>query len=193
MITNLDHVVVLVRDLEAGIVGTKTLFGREPSWRTDNEGAATAIFTLTNMSLELMAPSGEGGTGDRIRTTLDKQGKGLASFAFAVDDIARMHRRLKRLGLDPEDIADGASRDVNGSSMSWKRTRASAESTHGIRMFFIQHETIAPAVENQTGIADHHARPKRRMQTRCHRNRVAFLINDREITGIAGMSRGTPA
>ena len=138
MITNLDHVVVLLRDLEAGIASYRTLFGREPSWRTDNDGAATAIFTLTNMSLELMAPSGEGGTGDRVRAALDKQGEGLASFAFAVDDIAKAHRRLARLGLAPEEISDGASRDVNGGTLSWKRTRASAESTHGIRMFFIQ-------------------------------------------------------
>ena len=139
MITNLDHVVVLVRDLEAGVASYRTLFGRESSWRTQSKGAATAMFTLNHMSLELMAPSGDGGTGDRVRAALDKQGEGLASFAFAVDDIARMHRRLARLGLAPGDIADGESRDLaSGKTMNWTRTRASNESTHGIRMFFIQ-------------------------------------------------------
>jgi catechol 2,3-dioxygenase-like lactoylglutathione lyase family enzyme len=153
MITNLDHVVVLVRDLETGVASTKALFGREPSWRTQSDGAATAIFTLNNMSLEMMAPSGDGGTGDRVRAALDKQGEGLASFAFAVDDIARMHRRLARLGLAPDDISEGESRDLaTGKTLSWKRTRASNESTHGIRMFFIQRSAplahsphIAPA------------------------------------------------
>ena len=67
MITNLDHVVVLVRDLEAGIASYKTLFGREPSWRSQNDGSANAMFTLNNMSIELMVPSGDGSTGDRAR------------------------------------------------------------------------------------------------------------------------------
>lgn len=148
MITNLDHVVVLVHDLDAGIASYKTLLGREPSWRAQSDGAATAIFTLTNMSIELMAPVGAGGTSDRVRAALDRQGEGLASFAFEVDDIARAHRRLARLGLDPEEIADGESRDVKGSTISWKRTRASAESTHGIRMFFIQrNEPLARSPE----------------------------------------------
>ena len=138
MITNLDHVVVLVRDLDAGIASYKKLLGREPSWRAQSDGAATAIFTLNNMSIELMAPAGEGGTSDRVRAALHKQGEGLASFAFAVDDISRAHRRLARLGLAPDDISDGVSRDAKGATLSWKRTRASAESTHGIRMFFIQ-------------------------------------------------------
>ena len=139
MITNLDHVVVLVHDLEAGIASYQTLFGREPSWRSQSDGSAAAIFALNNTSLELMAPSGEGGTGDRVRAALDKQGEGLASFAFAVEDVARAHRRLARLGLAPDDIADGESRDLaTDKTMTWARTRASNESTHGIRMFFIQ-------------------------------------------------------
>ena len=139
VITNLDHVVVLVRDLERAVAAYQTLFGRDPSWHAQSDGAATAIFTLNNMSVELMAPSGDGGIGDRVRAALDKDGEGLASFAFAVDDIGGMHRRLKRLGLAPDDVSDGESRDVaSGKAMHWTRTRASTESTHGIRMFFIQ-------------------------------------------------------
>lgn len=139
MITNLDHAVVLTRDLDAAIAGYTTLFSRAPSWSATHEGAATALFTLGNMSLELMSPSGAGGTADRVRAALDAQGEGLASFAFAVDDIARMHRRLTRLGLEPDDISDGESRDTaTGKSISWKRTRASSKGTHGIRMFFLQ-------------------------------------------------------
>lgn len=139
MISGLDHVVVLVRDLETGVASYATLFGRDPSWRAAHDGSATAMFTLNNMSLELMAPFGEGDTGDRVRATLDRDGEGLASFAFAIDDIARMHRRLARLGLAPDDISNGESRDLtSGKTMSWTRTRASSEFTHGIRMFFIQ-------------------------------------------------------
>lgn len=139
MITGLDHAVILVRDIEAGVAGYQTLLGRAPAWRAHSDGAATAIFVLDNMSLELMAPAGEGDVGDRVRAALDTQGEGLASLAFAVDDIAKAHHRLTRLGLAPDQIADGASRDVaSGRTLTWKRTRAAAAPTHGIRMFFLQ-------------------------------------------------------
>ncbi len=139
MITNLDHVVVLTQDLEAGVSGYTTLFGRVPSWRAQGDGAATAIFTLGNMSLELMAPAGEGATADRVRAAIEKDGEGLASIAFGAADIAGAHRRLTRLGLAPDAIAQGESRDLaTGKTLRWQRTRASGESTHGIRMFFIQ-------------------------------------------------------
>ena len=139
MMTGLDHVVLLVGDINAGISGYQTLLGRSPSWRTESHGAATAIFTLANMSLELMAPSGEGPAGERVRAALDKHGEGLASLAFAVADITKAHRRLTRLGLAPDEIADGQSQDVtSGASMSWQRIRASDDFTHGVRMFFLQ-------------------------------------------------------
>jgi catechol 2,3-dioxygenase-like lactoylglutathione lyase family enzyme len=141
MITGLDHAVVLVRDIDAGVAGYQTLLGRAPAWRAQSNGAATAIFALDNTSLELMAPAGEGEAADRVRAALDKQGEGLASLAFGVDDIAKAHRRLTRLGLAPDDISNGASNDLaSRRTLAWKRTRASAESTHGIRLFFLQRD-----------------------------------------------------
>lgn len=139
MITGLDHAVILVRDIEAGVAGYQTLLGRAPVWRAQSDGAATAIFVLGNTSLELMAPAGEGEAAGRVRAALEKQGEGLASLAFEVEDIAKTHHRLTRLGLSPEAISDGASKDLtSGRTLTWKRTRASAESTHGIRLFFLQ-------------------------------------------------------
>lgn len=156
MITGLDHAVVLVRDIDAGVAGYQTLFGRAPAWRAQNDGAATAIFVLGNMSLELMAPAGHGETADRVRAALDKQGEGLASLAFAVDDIAKAHHRLTRLGLSPDEIADGASSDLDsGRTLTWKRTRASAESTHGIRLFFLQrNEKLAQSAKTASATVD---------------------------------------
>jgi catechol 2,3-dioxygenase-like lactoylglutathione lyase family enzyme len=139
MITGLDHAVILVRDIEAGVAGYQTLLGCAPAWRAQSNGAASAIFTLDNTSVELMAPSGAWETADRVRAALDKQGEGLASLAFVVDDIAKAHHRLTRLGLAPEDVGEGGSTDLaSGQTMTWRRTRASAESTHGIRLFFLQ-------------------------------------------------------
>ncbi|MEA2821743.1 MAG: hypothetical protein QOJ86_3747 [Bradyrhizobium sp.] len=139
MITGLDHVIVLVRELEAGIAAYRTLFARAPAWRSKGDGAETALFTLDNMTLELMSPAGDGAPADRIREALAEQGEGLASICFRTNDIAKMYRRLDRLMLKPEPVADAESRDMtSGATLSWKRTRASTESTRGVRLFFLE-------------------------------------------------------
>src|SRR3978361_554098 len=106
MITGLDHVVVLVRDLEAGVAAYATLFARVPAGRSAGHGADTVLFTLDNMTLELMTPKGEGESAYRIRAVLAEQGEGLASICFRTGDIARMHRRVKRPGLKRAPTAD---------------------------------------------------------------------------------------
>jgi catechol 2,3-dioxygenase-like lactoylglutathione lyase family enzyme len=50
-----------------------------------------------------------------------------------------MHRRLDRLALKPDPIAEVESRDIgSGATLSWKRTRAATEMTRGVRMFFLE-------------------------------------------------------
>jgi hypothetical protein len=55
MITALDHIVVLVADLAAATRAYETLLARKPAWRGRADGAATVLFTLDNMTVELMA------------------------------------------------------------------------------------------------------------------------------------------
>jgi catechol 2,3-dioxygenase-like lactoylglutathione lyase family enzyme len=145
MITGLDHVVVLVRELEAGIAAYQTLFARTPAWRSAGDGAETVLFTLDNMTLELMSPAGNGAAADRIRAVLAEQGEGLASICFRTNDIAKMHRRLDRLMLKPEAVADAESRDMtSGATLSWKRTRAATDATRGVRLFFLERTAERP-------------------------------------------------
>jgi catechol 2,3-dioxygenase-like lactoylglutathione lyase family enzyme len=145
VITGLDHVVVLTPDIAAGTAAYRTLFARTPGWTYSGDGADRALFTLDNMSLELVAPNGEGPAGDRIRAVLAEQGEGLASLCFRTDDIAKMHRRLDRLTLKPEPAAEVESRDAaSGATLSWKRTRAASDTTHGIRLFFLERSKERP-------------------------------------------------
>jgi catechol 2,3-dioxygenase-like lactoylglutathione lyase family enzyme len=139
VITGLDHVVVLVRDIADGTMAYQTLLARTPAWRNTGDGADRVLFTLDNMTLELMSPHGDGATADRIREVIAEQGEGLASICFRTGDIAKMHRRLDRLALEPEPVAEVESCDANsGATLSWKRTRTATPATRGVRLFFLE-------------------------------------------------------
>jgi catechol 2,3-dioxygenase-like lactoylglutathione lyase family enzyme len=139
VISGLDHVVVLIEDIAGGAKAYEALLGRAPSWRSASEGTETVLFTLDNMTLELMAPTGPSATADRIRDVIGISGEGLASICFRVDDIAKMHRRLDRVALKPDPDAEVESRDLgSGATLHWKRTRAATDLTRGVRMFFLE-------------------------------------------------------
>ena len=145
MISGFDHVVVLANEIEAATSAYQTLFARTPSWRHGGEGAQRALFTLDNMTVELVAPDGEGASGDLVRNVLAAQGEGLASICFRANDIEKMHRRLDRLTLKPEPVSHAESRDVTtGAVMTWKRTRASTDMTRGVRIFFLERADDRP-------------------------------------------------
>jgi catechol 2,3-dioxygenase-like lactoylglutathione lyase family enzyme len=139
VISGLDHVVVLIEDLAAGAHAYEALLGRAPAWRSANEGVETVLFTLDNTTIELMAPAGNSPTAERIRGVIKLQGEGLASTCFRVDDIAKAHRRLDRVALKPEPVAEVESRDLaSGNILRWKRTRIATELARGVRMFFLE-------------------------------------------------------
>jgi catechol 2,3-dioxygenase-like lactoylglutathione lyase family enzyme len=145
MIIALDHMVLLARDGDAASAAYERLLGLAPAWRTAGDGATGTLFTTANTSLEVLAPSGAGATGDRVRARIEEQGEGLASLAFQVDDIARYRRRLERVALAPEEIVLTESRDApSGATLSWKRMRADTARTHGVRLFFLEMERARP-------------------------------------------------
>ncbi|MHC2383845.1 catechol 2,3-dioxygenase-like lactoylglutathione lyase family enzyme [Bradyrhizobium liaoningense] len=139
MITGLDHIVVLVSDIGAAKAAYQTLLARAPAWQNSGEGADRVLFTLDNMTIELMAPSGFSVTADRMRALLEDQEGMLASLCFRVADIGKMHRRLERVALRPDPVAEVESSDaVSDAVLHWKRTRAATELTRGVRMFFLE-------------------------------------------------------
>jgi len=153
MITAIDHVVVLVSDLAAATAAYELLLARAPSWRSSADGSETVLFTLRNMSLELMAPAGAGPVAERIRQVIKLQGEGFASVCFRVGDIAKMHRRLDRLALKPDAIAEVESRDAaSGATLRWQRTRAATDATRGVRLFFLELASERP-FSPTTGVA----------------------------------------
>ena len=139
MISGLDHVVALVGDIEQAQSAYQLLLGCAPSWQSAGDGSRTVLFTLDNMSIELMAPSGASDSASHVRGVLAAQGEGLASLCFATSDIAKMHRRLERVALKPEPVAAVEGRDAqSGATLSWKRTRTATELSRGVRLFFLE-------------------------------------------------------
>ena len=146
MIDALDHIVLVCPEIEAGAAVYSSLLGREPSWRAKADGAATALFSVQNTALELMAPDGTGPVADRLREIIAERGPGLTSLAFRTGDIAETHHKLARRGLIPGDITDGESTNLGDSSIRrWKRFRCSDEAMAGIKTFILQPES-APKV-----------------------------------------------
>jgi catechol 2,3-dioxygenase-like lactoylglutathione lyase family enzyme len=108
MIHALDHVAVAVADLDAAVANYQALLGRVAVEAPGAPGAKRAWFHLDNMSLELIAASGEGPAGDRVRRRLDAGGEGLLLIAFAVADLAAGSRLLERRGIRGHPRADEA-------------------------------------------------------------------------------------
>lgn len=146
MISGFDHVVIGVRDIDAGIRVYAILLGCEPTNVIERDGVARAELATSNIAVELMAPTGAGETAARLRTAMGER-EGLMSLVFANPDIERMHRRAARVGLEPEPISDGA---------AWRSFRANSARTHGVRLFFLQRDTPrSPASESAVLGLDH--------------------------------------
>ena len=107
MITGLDHVAIAVRDFARATDAYRRLLGREPELGP-RDGAERAWFHLANMALEVIAPSGDGAAGERVRARLDEAGEGQWIVAFHSDDVAGDAKLLTRRGLEVEPYRDVA-------------------------------------------------------------------------------------
>ncbi len=108
MIHGLDHVAIAVADLDAAVRDYEALLGRAAERAAGAPGAERAWFHLENMSLELIAASGPGPAGDRVRARLEAAGEGLLLIAFAVEDLTASARLLERRGVPGHGRSDDA-------------------------------------------------------------------------------------
>ncbi len=142
MLHSLDHVIVGVRDLDASTKTFSALLGRAPSWRGTHPGMGTAnaLFRLDNTYLELLGPTGEGGTASMLRARLDSDGEGLIGLAFGTDDADECARELRARGLSPTDPMPGTGRDPERPhERSWKNVILPPNESRGPLVFAIEH------------------------------------------------------
>jgi catechol 2,3-dioxygenase-like lactoylglutathione lyase family enzyme len=99
MITALDHVALIVPDLDAAAQRYTQLLGCAPNWHGADGGAAHVWFQLDNMALDIIAPVGPGFTGDQAKAHLDKHGEGIWAIAYATPDLDAAHKLMERRGM----------------------------------------------------------------------------------------------
>ena len=117
VITGLDHIVVLLGDIEAGArayeiaARARAVLAKPERRRRDRAVHARQHVARAD------GAGGSSSTAERIRKVIKIAGEGLASICFRVGDIAKMHRRLDRVALKPEPVAEVESRDsVSGAT-----------------------------------------------------------------------------
>lgn len=160
MITGLDHVTVLARDHVGAVAAYETLLGVAPAWRWDGEGVVGAFFETANTGLEILAPAGEGAMRSRLDAHLAAYGEGLASLAFAVDDLDRAIRRAAQVGLEPAEIAPGLLHDrFSALERRWRRTRLADAACAGLKTFLLERQggraVPPPPAPDALGGVDH--------------------------------------
>lgn len=141
MIRSLDHIVIACSDIEASTADHSRLFGVAPAWRSRSpeDGTVSTLFALSNMSVELLAPDGDGPVGDSLRSIISDTGEGMTSLVFASDDLEEDHRLFTRRGLFPEPMQPGSSTDeLTGRSRQWRRTRLDKAQVNGMRLFVLE-------------------------------------------------------
>lgn len=144
--TALDHVIVLVHEVDAATRDYARLLGRTPSWRGEHpgQGTANALFRLENGYLELLAPAGPGPIGDGLRARLAAAGEGPLGFALATADADACCASLRARGLPAADPAPGLGRDEpSGAWRRWRTVMLPADAARGIVVFGIEHVTPA--------------------------------------------------
>ena len=138
MISGVDHVAVVVRDLDRSLADFELLLGRAPNWRGSLEGARHAWFQLPNVAFDVISPSGEGRFGNLAKERLAANGEGIWSIGLGVGDLDSARRTVERRGLDTSEITDLHSRSEHGQRRCWRYTNLSRASTSGIPLFLVQ-------------------------------------------------------
>lgn len=137
MISSLHHLSIAANDFESASRAYEILLDRKPVGVSQEAGARSAWFAISNVALRIVAPDGAGTSGDDVRARLARAGEGLWEMVLATDDLARAERICQRRALDAAraDIEVGPQAKAQG-------LRLSEFATHGLPVALVQAEAL---------------------------------------------------
>lgn len=138
MISGVDHVAIIVRDLEKSLADFSLLLGRSPSWRGTLEGASHAWFQLPNTAIDVISPAKDGHFGGRAKDRLADKGEGIWSIGLRVSDLIESRRLFERRGLAVSEPIELESFAEGGEKRAWRYANIARESTAGIPLFLVE-------------------------------------------------------
>lgn len=110
LLLNLDHVALVVRDLDEAVERFRRLYGVAPASREiiESEGVEEAMILVGGSQVQLLAPLRPDGPVARF---LERHGEGLHHLAFAVPDI---DAALAHLAMEGAELIDRVPRRGGG-------------------------------------------------------------------------------
>jgi methylmalonyl-CoA/ethylmalonyl-CoA epimerase len=97
VLTDVDHVGIAVKDLEAAVEHYRRAFGVEPTHRETvaDQGVEEVLFEVGSSYIQLLAATGPD---TPVGKFLEKRGEGVHHIGYRVDDIREVLTHLKELG-----------------------------------------------------------------------------------------------
>jgi len=94
LLTEIDHVAIAVRDLDAAIAWYETTFGATVEHRetVESDGVEEALLAVADSYVQLLTPTTETSP---VAGYLDKRGEGIHHIGYRVDDCAMALQAVK--------------------------------------------------------------------------------------------------
>jgi methylmalonyl-CoA epimerase len=104
LLTEIDHVAIAVRDLEAAIAYYRDAFGAEVEHRevVESDGVEEALIKVAESYVQLLTPTHDGSP---VAKAIEKRGEGLHHIGYRVDDCGVALAAMVAAGAKPIDEA----------------------------------------------------------------------------------------
>ncbi len=97
LLTEIDHVAIAVRDLEAAVAYYRDVFGAEVEHRevVESDGVEEALLRVAESYVQLLTPTRDSSP---VHAYLEKRGEGIHHVAYRVADCAEALQAVKDAG-----------------------------------------------------------------------------------------------
>lgn len=143
MIENVDHIIVVVEDLNLAEQNYKKIFGIDPVWRGKHAelGTANVLFNFENTYFELLAANGSGIGADLVNHAISEKGEGLLGLVLGTKNIMQFRGSAIENGYPLSEISTGHGINEKNEKREWLYQFLPNELTRGIFSFVIEHKS----------------------------------------------------